>query len=518
MAPIAAALLAATAILSSFTPTLAIPEPNTVGFSFSKRHVDARKAAHLARRQAKGTVQAGLDNALVLYLINVTVGTPPQPFSLQLDTGSSDIWFPTKDADVCQQSAQDCPLGIYDAASSSTLVVDQNLPPFQIEYVDGTKISGQYISDVLNIGSTQLTNMTMAAATRLNAEGIGIMGIGFDFGESGVQTANFQYPNVIDVLQAEGFINRRAYSLWLDDIESLTGSILFGGVDTDKYHGNLVGLPIQPDSRTNQIESFSVAWTGLTITGSGNNADMSPQQPTAAILDSGSTIMLLPDEIANNILQGVGAVTDPTYGAVVPCGLADDDLTFSFTFGGQGGAMVNISIAEFLTPITFQDGSTAQLDNGKEACSFGVQAANGNPVILGDTFLRSAYVVYDLENRVIGLAQTNFDANRGAGNVQAFASGSGGIPGVSSTATVAATQTFSGIPRVTQGGTDAAGTVQASAGSPTFQLTATGSVGSSATSGAANPGMKPAVVEIQGLVAVGLVFVSFIFGGGLLLL
>ena len=144
------------------------------------------------------------------------------------------------------------------------------------------------------------------------------MGIGFAFGESGVQTANFQYPNIIDVLQSEGFINRRAYSLWLDDIESLTGSVLFGGIDTDKYHGNLVGLPIQPDSRTGQIESFSVAWTGLTITGSGNNADLSPQQPTAAILDSGSTIMLLPDEIANNILKGVGAVTDQTYGGVVP--------------------------------------------------------------------------------------------------------------------------------------------------------------------------------------------------------
>lgn len=518
MAPIAAGLLAATAFLSSFAPTLAVPEPNTVGFSFSKRHVDAREAPHLTRRQTKGTVQAGLDNELVLYLINVTVGTPPQPFSLQLDTGSSDIWFPAANADVCQQSAQECPLGTYDAESSSSLRLNQDLPPFQIEYVDGTQISGQYISDILNIGSTQLTNMTMAAATRLNALGVGIMGIGFAFGESGVQTANFQYPNIIDVLQSEGFINRRAYSLWLDDIESLTGSVLFGGIDTDKYHGNLVGLPIQPDSRTGQIESFSVAWTGLTITGSGNNADLSPQQPTAAILDSGSTIMLLPDEIANNILKGVGAVTDQTYGGVVPCDLVNDDLTFSFTFGGQGGAMVNISIAEFLTPIQFQDGSFAQLDDGKQACSFGVQAANGNPVILGDTFLRSAYVVYDLENQVIGLAQTNFDANRGTGNVQAFASGSGGIPGVSSTATVPATQTFSGIPRVTQGATDSAGTVQASAGSPTFQLSATGSAGSSATSGAAISSMKPSAMATQSLVVIGVVLASFMFAGGLLFL
>ena len=515
-----AALLAVTAILSFLTPLLAVPEPNTVGFSFSKRKVDAREAPHLARRQTKGTVQAGLDNGIVLYLINVTVGTPPQPFSLQLDTGSSDIWFPAIQADVCQQDVRQCPFGTFDPQASSSLHIYDSLPEFQIEYVDGTQIAGEYISDVLNIGTTRLTNMTMAAATQLNAIGIGIMGVGFDFGESGVQTSNFQYPNVIDVLQSEGFINRRAYSLWLDDLQSFTGNILFGGIDPDKYHGNLVGLPIQPDSRTNQIESFSVAWTGLMVTGSSNNADLSPQQPTAAILDSGSTIMLLPDDIANNILNGVGASMDQTYGAVVPCDLSNDDLTFSFTFGGQGGAMVNISVSEFCTPIYLQDGSIAQLEDGKEACTFGVQAAQGNPIILGDTFLRSAYVVYDLENQVIGLAQTNFNAKSGGGNVQALASGSGGIPGVSSTATVAAEQTFSGIPRVTEG-TGAAGTgqVQQTGGSATFQLSATGSPGSSATSsGAANPSLKPAAVEKQSLVVMGVVLASLLFGGGFLFL
>ena len=520
MAPFSAALLVATCLLSSLTPVLAVPEPNTVGFTFTKRHVKAQDAPHLARRQTSGTVKAGLDNYLVLYSINVTVGTPPQSFALQLDTGSSDIWFPTDNADICVSQPEYCPFGTYNADQSTSVVIDQSLPEFEIEYVDGTQISGTYIRDVLNIGSTKLTNMTMAAATKLNSIGQGIMGISFAFAESGVQTSNFQYPSVMDVLQSEGFINRKAYSLWLDDIASATGSILFGGVDTDKYHGDLVGLPIQPDSRTGQVESFSVAWTGLTISGSGNNVDMSPQQATAAILDSGSTIMLLPDDIANNLIKGVGAEVLPNYGAVVACELANDDLTFSFGFGGQGGAMVNISVSEFLTPIYFRDGSVGQLDNGKEACTFGVQAAAGNPVILGDTFLRSAYVVYDLENQVIGLAQTNFDATSGSGNVKVFPSGSGGIPGVSSTATAAAQQTFTGVPRVTAA-ESASATLQGSGGSATFQLSATGTggSGSSATSGgAANPRLKPATVGSQSLIVLSVVLASLVFGCGLMIL
>jgi len=133
-----------------------------VGFQFERRRVDAEEVPHL-RKRASGTVLGSLTNEYILYFINVTVGTPPQPFSLQLDTGSSDIWFPSVNADVCKQNAQYCPVGTYDSSASSTFT-KLNLPEFQIQYVDGTEIAGSYISDVLNIGSTKLTNMTMAEA------------------------------------------------------------------------------------------------------------------------------------------------------------------------------------------------------------------------------------------------------------------------------------------------------------------------------------------------------------------
>ncbi|KAJ9637937.1 uncharacterized protein PV06_04520 [Exophiala oligosperma] len=524
MGKLLGAALGAATLLASIAPAVGSATPGVVGFNFEKRRINAQEAPHLARRQSN-TVTAALTNEILLYFINVTVGTPGQPFSLQLDTGSSDIWFPAINADICEQGIETyCPFGVYDYSKSSTYK-DPGLPEFQIQYVDGTQISGAYLSDVLNIGSTKLTNMTMAAALQANTRGIGIMGIGFDSGESAAVQGEFTYPNVISVLKNQGHINTLSYSLWLDDLKSNTGSILFGGVDSSKYHGDIIALPIQPDSQTGNLTSFTVAWTGLTVSGSGQTSDMSPSTPQPAILDSGTTNTYLPDEIATNIFNGVGALTDTQYGNVVPCKLGDDDLTFSFTFGGKGGAVVNVSLSEFVTPlpeeITFK--------NGDEACMFAINAAGDSPILFGDSFLRSAYVVYDLENKEIGIAQTNFNA--GKANVEAFQSSSG-IPDAVSTASAASVvNTITGIPHETiASATGTGGITGPSSRSATFNLQPTSgasgtgsggsgsSGGSSSTSNAANANLRASPIEAASVVSFVVVALGFVFGGGLMLL
>ena len=520
-------LLVATGLLSSIHSTWASPAPGVVGYNFERRLVDVSKAPHLARRQS-GTVLSSLTNEILLYFINVTVGTPPQPFSLQLDTGSSDLWFPADNADVCQQDMSNCPVGTYDASASSTFE-QLDLPEFQISYVDGTQISGVYLSDVLNIGDTELTNMTMAAALEANTRGVGVMGVGFQSGESSAFIRNnFTYPNVINVLKDQGYINALAYSLWLDDLESSTGSILFGGVDTNKFHGDLISLPVQIDSQSGGITSFTVAWTGLVASGGGQVTDLSPKEPQPAIFDCGATLTLLPDDIVDNIFNGVGVLTDPSYGNVVRCSLADDDLTFSFRFGGQNGPIVNVSLSEYVTPLLTTDGSQPTFDNGDPACTFAMRAAGSDPLLFGDSFLRSAYVVYDLENQQVAIAQTNFDAKPENQNVQAFQS-NGGIPGVSSTASAASVvQTFSGIPDITEATATATGSLAGGTSrSATFNLTpttgsgasSTGSgSGSSKTSNAASSNMRSFddTTHVLGLVA--LLFSCIVLGGSAVLL
>lgn len=77
-------LSAAAAAFSFVLPTVA--EPAVLGVSFTK---EVRGDQHQLRRRAN-SVTASITNEDLLYLINATIGTPPQSFGLQLDTASSE--------------------------------------------------------------------------------------------------------------------------------------------------------------------------------------------------------------------------------------------------------------------------------------------------------------------------------------------------------------------------------------------------------------------------------------------
>lgn len=248
-----------------------------------------RRSAPLGKR---ATVLELLGNAEYLYYANVTVGTPGQMLSLQIDTGSSDVWMTATGDSFCQQNQFNCAGGTFTSAQSSTYKV---VVPggFNITYVDTTGSSGDFFTDQLSIGGITLNSLQMGLATSTTI-GTGIIGVGFAADESVCTSAGpcKTYPTIVDQLVSQKKINSRAYSLWLNDLYASTGSLLFGGVDTDKYVGSLVTLPIQPDSLSNAITSFTVAFTDFTIgTSQGERTGFVPSGfVSPAILDSGTTL------------------------------------------------------------------------------------------------------------------------------------------------------------------------------------------------------------------------------------
>jgi hypothetical protein len=61
-------------------------------------------------------------------------------------------------------------------------------------------------------------------------------------------------------------------------VEASTGSILFGGVDTAKYSGNLISVQIYPSQLQNGqtvFTSFTVAFTSLSATSSSGTDQVS---------------------------------------------------------------------------------------------------------------------------------------------------------------------------------------------------------------------------------------------------
>lgn len=212
--------------------------PKVLGFDFKKEVSRNTPLANRLRKRQK-TVTVNIDNedvAYVLlstrragiaansahsYLINMTIGTPPQPFSLQLDTGSSDIWIPSVDSNVCREDQEYCQaLGQYDSSLSSTYV-EYEKNGFEISYEDNSAVAGDYINETLRIGNTVIKNLTMGLAFQATRP-FGIMGVGYDADESIASTDPDQiYPNIVAQMKAQGIISTLSYSLWLNDLGTL---------------------------------------------------------------------------------------------------------------------------------------------------------------------------------------------------------------------------------------------------------------------------------------------------------
>lgn len=75
-----------------------------VSVPFEKRFLDSNPLPPLLRRD--GTVSLDALNNITGggYYAQFSVGTPPQKLSFMLDTGSSDTWVNSVDADLCTDS------------------------------------------------------------------------------------------------------------------------------------------------------------------------------------------------------------------------------------------------------------------------------------------------------------------------------------------------------------------------------------------------------------------------------
>ncbi len=240
------------------------------------------------------------------------------------------------------------------------------------------------------------------------------------------------------------------------------------------------------------------------VSSTGTDSLTSTSFPIPVVLDSGTTLSYLPQDLAEEIWTEVGAVYNNDVGlAILPCSMANSGGYFSFTFGGSGGATINVTMDELVLDI-FSSGS-ATFSSGKykgqTACEFGIQNTTSDPFLLGDTFLRSAYVVYDLVNNQVAMAPTNFNATES--NIVAFSSSGAPIP----SATVAPNQDqISQTAKVTE---------PAFAALSGFSSTSTSSVSSpkdSSTSSAA-----PKAVPMD-LFRVGLISAAMCIASGMLVL
>ncbi|CCF56949.1 hypothetical protein KAFR_0B06530 [Kazachstania africana CBS 2517] len=368
------------------------------------------KQSELYKRASSDYQELEIKNQQSFYSLDLFIGTPGQNVTVQIDTGSSDLWVTGSNNPYCNGSTFSDTVpsrelfncsqyGTFNTNKSSTW--SSNNSRFFIQYGDTTFASGTWGRDVMSINGLNVTGLTFAVANASNSSN-SVLGIGLTQLETTYNGSNsshsYTYANFPVVLKNAGLTESISYSLFLNELDAESGSILFGAVDHSKYSGNLYTLPLVNTYKDrgfpNPIE-FAVTLQGIGIV-SGSKKTTITQTKLAAILDSGTSLTVLPGTIIHSIASSLNGRYSPLIDSyLVSCSLRNStntNLVFDF-----GGFTIKGTLSNFILEIE------------DDICILGLSSVDENSVILGDTFLASAYVVYDLENLQISMAQAKFD-------------------------------------------------------------------------------------------------------------
>lgn len=366
--------------------------PLAINFSV-QRHSDSQvaKPSSALKRVAKGSLNLELSNQYTQYIADFKIGTPGQSIRIDVDTGSSDLWVPA----VGTTSAY----GTFDKSESSTYKFLKD--GFKIGYGDRSYAIGEWATDVMEISGTEIKDVQFAVATNQTA-GRALVGIGYPGNEASNNGANsFTYDNFPITLKKQGIINKTAYSLYLNSIDANSGSVLFGAYDTAKFEGDLQTLSlVNIDDSGSKTDSPVAFFVDLDKISSSDGELTSKSYP--ALLDSGTTLIYAPTDVYKEISGKYGTYNSEVGGNIIACNAKGDPFSFSFK-----GKDISVPFADTLFKLTMNDGSTYQV-NGEDQCIVGFMDSQSEYYILGDGFLRSAYVYYDLDANTVGIAQAKF--------------------------------------------------------------------------------------------------------------
>ncbi|RYP17982.1 hypothetical protein DL765_004201 [Monosporascus sp. GIB2] len=403
-APFLAAVLAATASAQVRLP-------------FSRQR-GAATADGSAQRRTPPAVE--LYGAEFTYVINASVGTPPQNLSLALTLSADESWVP----DANDWSSWD--YGAFWPGNSSTFVrPGQN--SFTVQYMDGRTAYGDRIRETLWVGGAAVPNLTMGLAHETNAR-LGMLALGFNRSSSGV-------PNFPDRMLAEGLVNSTAYSLWLDDSSAESGNVLFGAVDRAAFEPPLVRFPVGmatfPDAVYFSRQTFNVNLASVNFSRTAGGAMQPLVQNQTAVeevivgIDPNFSVTNLPHFLAQPIWDLAGVTYDrESRVATIPCSAASNSTArLALQLYGADGPVIDVPVSDLVLDGDGVVPTPRDWDTETETrwCTFGVQNTSSVRSLLfeerrawglGAPVLKGMYAVFDLANREMALARAKFGADR----------------------------------------------------------------------------------------------------------
>jgi cathepsin D len=178
----------------------------------------------------------------ISYAVQATVGTPPQPFRIILDTGSSDFWLSSAGCQGCPPSAP-----AFDPSSSNSFQV----PSDSSEQINILYDSGK-VAGMLGADTVSLAGLTAPAQALLVADEVSIDFLGDELGVSGLM--GLAFPPLAatgatpfwQALIARGALDQPAMAFWLAPADRTSGhseqpggEFTLGGVNETLFSGDI---------------------------------------------------------------------------------------------------------------------------------------------------------------------------------------------------------------------------------------------------------------------------------------
>ncbi|XP_017023395.1 cathepsin D [Drosophila kikkawai] len=306
----------------------------------------------------------------------ISMGTPEQHFSVIFDTGSSNTWLPStncpKSNAVCQRHRQ------YNSSSSSSHVPDGR--NFTLLYGSGSVI-GYLSKDTLHLAGVDIPGMVFGEAVFQHQ--MAFDAVSFD-GLVGLSLGILAWKNSTPFLErlcAQRLVEECIFSVYLRRIpgETPSGEIIIGGFDKSLFEGQLHYVPIiMPNSWKLQINQAFVGTKEI-----GGKVD--------AILDTGTSLMLMPQKTYFNFLKNL------------PAKLEDGNYVLSCE--QESLPEINLHIGGKVFPLTSDDYLVELVKGEEKICVLAVAPVNMDFWVLGNVFLWRYYTVYDATGKRIGLAK-----------------------------------------------------------------------------------------------------------------
>lgn len=394
-----------------------------------------KKQNALIKRKADNT-----SKILDIYTIEFEVGSQQQKINAVMDTSSSDFWIlGNNSCELYKKSLEGtkslnktlnntiteiCKSGTFNPIDSTTF---KKIYLDNVFYAKSSKdysfAAGFWGADNIKVGGVTLKNATFGVARIANTTSR--CGLGFRNYESsntnyelnknrtlnisGVEvnkntTKAFEYDNFPYLLKAQKIIKRVAYSLFLNTETKNGSSILFGAVDKSQFSGKLTTVPILRNSSFNfinktKVDDFVISILGVGYVNEKDKGTTFNTQTLAALIDTSYSGVTLPREIVESIASKFNATFNKeTDNFKLKCPNSNTSEHNSFVFN-IGGVNFFTKFSEFITK-----------SNHDDHCLLDITFNKDNSTILGNAFLKSLYVLFDLESYEMSFGQANLDS------------------------------------------------------------------------------------------------------------